>query len=128
MRFVFDTNGMAGHSTAFMEIVSREEPTYICYSISGEIDLYNSSVLKARLFEDFDKSGKHVLLDLKNTGYVDSTGLSVIIQTSVRLKDTKKDVKIIHAAPSVLSVLSMLDMPGRLQVCASEEEARMFFR
>ena len=111
-----------------MEISSREESGYVCYGISGEVDLYNSSVLKTRLFEDFDRLGKHVLLDLKNTAYIDSTGLSVIIQTSVRLKETKKDVKIINVTPSVHSVLSMLDMPGRLQVCASEEEAKMFFR
>lgn len=111
-----------------MEISSREEAGYVCYSISGEVDLYNSSLLKTRLFEDFDRLGKHVLLDLGNTAYIDSTGLSVIIQTSVRLKETKKDVKIINVSPSVHSVLTMLDMPGRLQICASEEEARMFFR
>lgn len=115
-------------SPVFMEIKSREEENYVCYSIAGEIDLYNSSQLKSRLFEDFDKLGKHVLLDLKQTGYIDSTGLSVIIQTSVRLRDTKKDVKIINVSASVQSVLGMLDMPGRLQVCESEDEAKMFFR
>lgn len=111
-----------------MEIHAREEPGYVCYTISGEIDLYNSSSLKSRLFEDFDRTGKHVLLDLKNTAYIDSTGLSVIIQTSAKLQDAKKDVKIINVTPSVQAVITMLEMPGRLQVCANEEEARMFFR
>ncbi len=111
-----------------MQVETRETDLYVVHKIRGEVDLYNSGALKSALLEGFAKNGKNILLDLAEMEYIDSTGMAVLFQAATAMREKKKDLKVIRAKPAVLSVLSVMSVPGKLQVCDSEEEAAMFFR
>ncbi|HMU81767.1 MAG TPA: STAS domain-containing protein [Leptospiraceae bacterium] len=111
-----------------MQIQSKEQDRYMLHRIEGEVDLYNSGVLKSALMNAFAANGKNILLDLSAMVYIDSTGMSVLFQTATQLREAKKDLKVFGATPAVMSVLSMVNVPGKLQICQTEEEAAMFFR
>ena len=111
-----------------MKIQSKEMDRYMLHRIEGEVDLYNSGILKSALMDGFASNGKNILLDLSSMVYIDSTGMSVLFQAATQLRERKKDLKVFGATPAVMSVLDMVSVPAKLQICQTEEEAAMFFR
>lgn len=56
-------------------------------SPGGEIDISTAAVFRSTLDESFSEKKADIRIDLKNTDYLDSTGLGVIIGTYNKMKE-----------------------------------------
>jgi anti-sigma B factor antagonist len=60
------------------------EPTV---RITGEIDIATASTVRAELSELVNRGAQHITLDLAGVGFIDSSGLGVLVGTMRRLQD-----------------------------------------
>jgi anti-anti-sigma factor len=73
-------------------------------AVAGEIDLATASQFMAAVDEVLDRWGR-VELDLRETSFMDSSGLAVITRAYVRLGQVREGVVVRGASPIVLRVL-----------------------
>jgi len=70
-----------------MTIEKMSFPSFTVLELSGEIDLHSSGPLRSELKECSDARTPVLLIDFKRVGYIDSSGLAILIEY---LKDAAK--------------------------------------
>ena len=74
--------------------------------LNGEIDMDIADDVREVIFPLID-SGKEVHLNLKDVQYMDSSGISVIVESSTRAKDKNTKVELKEVSQPVEKVLAM---------------------
>ena len=74
--------------------------------LNGEIDMDIADDVREVIFPLID-SGKEVHLNLKDVQYMDSSGISVIVESSKRAKDNNTKVELKEVSQPVEKVLAM---------------------
>ena len=74
--------------------------------LNGEIDMDIADDVREVIFPLID-SGKEVHLNLKDVQYMDSSGISVIVESSKRAKDKNTKVELKEVSQPVEKVLAM---------------------
>ena len=86
-----------------LEIETRDPWTVV--SVHGEIDAYTSPQLRSKLREVIDRGSLDLLIDLEGVGFMDSTGLGVLIGALKRLRDRDGRVALVVTRPPLLRIL-----------------------
>lgn len=107
-----------------MEIDVRElDNDMAVIEIDGEIDIYTSSDLKDALIQQIDSGTKHIIMDLENVTYIDSSGIGVFISTLATLKKLGGKICIIKITDSVKKVFELTKLTNFFKIYKNEEEA-----
>lgn len=91
-------------------------------SLQGDLDLWSAPQLKSVLSDLVAAGRSRLVLDLGRVGFMDSTGLGVMVGIHRRL-DEEDRMAIAAAAPSVLRVFELSGLANALRVFASREAA-----
>ena len=83
-----------------------EEDNISTIFLDGEIDMDKTDEVKGAIFPVID-SGKNVALNLSNVQYMDSSGISVLIESHQKALEKSTKVIIKDVSKSVLKVIMM---------------------
>jgi anti-anti-sigma factor len=79
--------------------------------VAGEVDASNVDQLSEKLLDGVAKDARAVVLDLTNTSYIDSSGISLIFDAAARLRNRRQQLRLVVPPHSfvgeVLSAVSM---------------------
>ncbi len=75
----------------------------------GEIDVASSSDLLACL-EQAVAEADDVRLDLDGVTFIDSTGVSVLIQMKVHAERVRRTMRVVAASPAVVEIFDQLEL------------------
>ena len=79
--------------------------------VAGEVDASNVDELSDNLLEGVSKNARAVVLDLTDTSYIDSSGISLIFDAAARLRNRRQELRLVVPPHSfvgeVLSAVSM---------------------
>lgn len=99
------------HPAPFDAEVTRVDGDVVVY-VRGEIDIASASMLWERLVEAIPDT-KRLVLDLRDTEFIDSTGLSVFVRALRRLRGAGGELILRSPRPGVRKIL---DITGHDQV------------
>ena len=83
-----------------------EEDNISTIFLDGEIDMDKTDEVKGAIFPVID-SGKNVALNLSNVQYMDSSGISVLIESHQKATELGTKVTLKEISKSVLKVIMM---------------------
>ena len=83
-----------------------EEDNITTIFLDGEIDMDKTEEVKEVIFPKID-SGKDVVLNLSNVQYMDSSGISVLIESHQKALEKGTKLIIKDVSKSVLKVITM---------------------
>jgi anti-sigma B factor antagonist len=79
--------------------------------IAGEVDASNVDDLSQRLLDAVPNHARALVLDLRETSYIDSSGISLIFDAAARLKNRRQQLRLVVTPQSfvgeVLAAVSM---------------------
>ena len=79
--------------------------------VAGEVDASNVGALSAELLDRVSNKARAVVLDLTETSYIDSSGISLIFDAAARLRNRRQQLRLVVPPRSfvgeVLSAVSM---------------------
>ena len=78
----------------------------IVIEVSGDVDLDKTDDFRNQVFEAFDKEHK-VVLDMSQVSYIDSSGISVLIESHQKAQEQGKEFLILKPSEPVTSVIEM---------------------
>jgi anti-anti-sigma factor len=79
--------------------------------VTGEVDSSNVADLSQRLLDAVSNQARAVVLDLRETSYIDSSGISLIFDAAARLRNRRQELRLVVTPRSfvgeVLAAVSM---------------------
>jgi anti-anti-sigma factor len=79
-------------------------------AVCGELDLSTVSQLSRSLAPLIEAHPHELTLDLAGLGFIDSTGLSLIVRTSKQLREHEGTLALAHPTPPVRRVLEIVGL------------------
>ena len=89
-----------------MEIKINNDGDFSTINVFGEIDLNNSNELRVKLNDELN-SGKSIKLNLSEVTYIDSSGVSCLVEATQISKKNNTEFSIIDLSESVKKVLQL---------------------
>ena len=89
-----------------MEIKINNDGDFSTINVFGEIDLNNSNELRIKLNDELN-SGKSLKLNLDEVTYIDSSGVSCLVEATQISKKNNTEFSIIALSESVKKVLEL---------------------
>jgi len=103
---IIDTGGVETHDQIF------EHPTY------GDIDLYKCPDLKSIVQNQMKDGFKYVIFDLKETKFIDSSGIGALIQIAGWLRRRGGELVVCNISESVKRVFEVTRLENHIKVAS----------
>jgi anti-sigma B factor antagonist len=106
------------------QVVDRaiDEDTHLI-AVSGEIDLFTAPEFKQRLAAPIDAGRSQVVVDLRETSFIDSSSLGVLIGAHRRLKLRGGALVVVCDDEAIIKTFKVTGLDGVFRVAATLEEA-----
>ena len=105
-----------------LEISTRQYGRYAVVTLRGELDLAGASGLRDRLRTACDESDGRVVLDLGELTFMDSTGLSILVEYHDRTRAAGGRLVLVAPRTAVVRVLDITGLDERLMICDRLDE------
>jgi anti-sigma B factor antagonist len=93
--------------------------------VEGELDIATAPRLLSALNHGVQEALHALVVDLTKCGFMDSTGLALLINAHRRLTRRSKGFAVVCPAGPLRRVFEITDMVETLHVCPDRESARM---
>ncbi len=106
-----------------MDILIEKKDDMIICRVSGEITFSTSPDLRKKLIEAVDQGVKKVVINLKNVGYIDSSGMATLVELLQKVKSAEGDLKLAETPEKIKEILDMVRLKDIFDFEDSEEKA-----
>ena len=89
-------------------------------ALSGDLDVSTAPSVEERLVELEDGGAERVILDLRSLDFIDSTGLSLLINADRRARRAGRRVTIVSGTGAPRRILETTGLKGRLDIVEDE--------
>jgi len=93
-------------------------------TVAGEVDVYTSPALKARLVEEIEGGCDRLVVVLDGVGFIDSSGLGVLVGALRRMKERGDDLRIVCAREQVLKIFRITGLDKVFHIVSTIGEAQ----
>jgi len=93
-------------------------------SVSGEIDVYTSPVLRERLIEAMDGGCETIIVLLDGVGFIDSSGLGVLVGALRRARERNGGLVLVCSREPILKVFRITGLDKVFPIVSTIDEAR----
>ena len=78
-----------------MSFSVRKDPKgIVVISVDGQLIVGNRHELKQKVLEALDRGDRKFLVDFSSTGYIDSSGLGVLVSLSKKVREVDGDLRL----------------------------------
>jgi anti-anti-sigma factor len=92
--------------------------------VAGEVDASNVADLTQQLLDAVSNQSRALVLDLTETSYIDSSGISLIFDAAARMKNRRQQLRLVVPPKSFVSeVLAAVSMADSVPIDAGVGEA-----
>lgn len=89
----------------------------------GEVDLYSSTRLREALMKSIRSGGPSVLVNLKDVGYIDSSGIATLVEALQLSRQTQTRFGLFALRTNARSVLELSRLDKVFNIFEDEQEA-----
>ena len=101
----------------------HERDGWAVLSVSGEIDMATAPNLRERLHALLADDKSHLVVDLDDVGFLDSTALGVLVGVLKRARTEGGEVRIVSTQPRVRKVFEITRLDSAFDLFDSVDEA-----
>jgi anti-sigma B factor antagonist len=95
----------------------------VVIAVEGEIDLFTAPEFKAALAAAIDAGASRIVVDLTETGFLDSTALGVLIGVIKRLRSQGGHLTIVNTDDAIAKTFEITGLDQIFTLCATRDEA-----
>ena len=91
--------------------------------VTGEVDVYNAPMLRERIREIAAKGAVHLIADLGQVDFLDSTGLGVLVGGLKRLREDGGSLALVITTPRLLRIFQITGLTKAFATSPSVTDA-----
>jgi anti-sigma B factor antagonist len=107
-----------------LDISTKREGDVCVIKVAGEVDVYTSPSLKSALVAAVSDGCRVLIVDLDGVGFIDSSGLGVLVGALRRTREVKGDLRIVSARETVVKIFRITGLDRVFPVYPTLDEAR----
>jgi len=104
-------------------VSTREERDRSIVACAGELDAHSAPLLEAQLGPLAAATGASIVVDLSEVGFIDSTGLGVLVTTLKHVREVDGRLDVVVTSSRVLKVFTITGLNAVIPVHASLDAA-----
>ncbi|MDP2233737.1 MAG: STAS domain-containing protein [Actinomycetota bacterium] len=95
-------------------------------TLVGEVDVYTAPQLKERLVESIEGGCVNILVDLEQVGFIDSSGLGVLVGGLRRVKENSGAIRLVCSRENILKIFRITGLDKVFPIFDTLERALEF--
>jgi len=84
-----------------------------------QLDLTNLKTLKKKLLDSIPKNEKHIILDLENISYIDSSVIGLFVDLFNNYRNNQGSFGLLHINDKVYKILELVNLTKFIQIYKS---------
>lgn len=106
-----------------MQINFEDKSGISVFTVSGDIDINSSPDMKKGFEKVFKDKKDKVVIDLKNVGYVDSSGLATIVEIFKNMRSYGGKLKLAGLSDKVIGLFEITKLDKLFDISGNVEDA-----
>lgn len=108
------------------EIRTEQQGAVCSVAIDGEIDVYTAPQLRERIVTLIDGGCTNVIVDLSNVGFIDSSGLGVLVSALRRARERDGSVRVVCTQENILKIFRITGLDKVFPIFSDIADAKQF--
>ena len=92
-------------------------------SVDGQLIVANRNELKEKVLEALEAKESKFVLDFSSTGYIDSSGLGVLVSVSKKIRETGGDLRLAGLNEDLRMLFELTKLDTLFKICDTADEA-----
>ena len=109
-----------------LDIRTQQDGTVCTLELEGEVDVYTAPRLKEELVALIEGGCTHVIVNLDDVAFIDSSGLGVLVGALRRARERNGAVRIVCTRENILKIFRITGLDKVFPVFSDLSEAREF--
>jgi anti-sigma B factor antagonist len=102
--------------------VSRQQDVTIV-EIEGQLIVGNRQDLKQKVLDEVERGARKILIDFARTGYIDSSGLGVLVSLAKRIRDAGGELRLANIHDELQTLFELTKLDTLFQISKTREHA-----
>ena len=91
--------------------------------VEGQLIVGNRQELKQKVLERLDSGDRKFLIDFSNTGYIDSSGLGVLVSLSKKIREQGGELRLANLNEDLKTLFELTKLDTLFHISNSRDEA-----
>ncbi len=109
-----------------LEITTERTDGVCTMTLVGEVDVYTAPRLKEAIIELIESGCVRILVDLEGVGFIDSSGLGVLVGGLRRAKERDGAIRLVCTRENILKIFRITGLDKVFAIFADAADARDF--
>ena len=103
--------------------VKKDKHGVVVVGVGGQLIVGNRQELKQKVLDALDGGGKKFVIDFTRTGYIDSSGLGVLVSLSKKIREQGGDLRLCGLNEDLQTLFELTKLDTLFQIADSRERA-----
>ncbi|MDH5235229.1 MAG: STAS domain-containing protein [Gemmatimonadota bacterium] len=95
----------------------------VVIEVDGQLIVGNRQELKQRVLDEAEAGARKVLVDFANAGYIDSSGLGVLVSLAKRMRELGGDLRLANLNDDLQTLFELTKLDSLFQIADTRERA-----
>ncbi len=91
--------------------------------VEGQLIVGNRQELKQKVLDELEKGERKFVVDFSNTGYIDSSGLGVLVSLSKKIRERGGEMRLARLNEDLRTLFELTKLDTLFKIADSREEA-----
>jgi anti-sigma B factor antagonist len=110
-----------GGGTMSFEVTKQDGITIV--DVDGQLIVGNRQELKQKVLAELEKGDRKFLIDFEKTGYIDSSGLGVLVSLSKKIREHGGELRLANLNEDLRTLFELTKLDTLFQIADSRQDA-----
>ncbi len=106
-----------------MSFAMTREGEILVVDVGGQLIVGNRQELKQRVLDELERGERRFLIDFAQTGYIDSSGLGVLVSLSKKIREQGGELRLANLNEDLKTLFELTKLDTLVQIADSRERA-----
>lgn len=103
------------------EVTKQDDVTIL--DVEGQLIVGNRQELKQKVLDELENGERKFLIDFDRTGYIDSSGLGVLVSLSKKIREQGGELRLANLNEDLRTLFELTKLDTLFQISNSRDEA-----
>jgi anti-sigma B factor antagonist len=104
-----------------MSFAITKDKGAVVVSVEGQLIVGNRQELKQKVLDELERGERKFLIDFSGTGYIDSSGLGVLVSLSKKIREQGGDLRLANLNDDLKTLFELTKLDTLFQIADSRE-------
>ncbi|MGI9189305.1 MAG: STAS domain-containing protein [Longimicrobiaceae bacterium] len=110
-----------------MSFETSKQDGIVLVDVDGQLIVGNRQELKQKVLDELEAGERRFLIDFANTGYIDSSGLGVLVSLSKKIREQDGELRLASLNEDLRTLFELTKLDTLFNIAESRQEALASF-